>query len=152
MISGEMSLQGLASRLLAVDDPPGDWTLAARPATPPAMAPATSSAGIMRLRPVALLDLTILDLLRCSLLVTKGLGTPGSTDILCWETVLELMMLGRLVGPDLFIAAATMASVSSTEIENFGTDSLCFLCLRCSCGLTSSLSVWEDSGVDSEVG
>lgn len=123
---GDMSLQGLASLLLAVLDPPGDWT--AMPAIPPAMAPATSSAGIMRLRPVALLDLTILDL-TLSQLVTSGEGTPGSTDIL--PCVVEWTRLGRLAGPDLLRVAAIIASVSSAEMENFGRESRC-LRLRCS--------------------
>ena len=122
LMSGEMSLQGLALRLLAVLLPPGDWT--AMPATPPAIAPAMSSVGIMRLRPVALLDLTILDL-TLSQLVTRGLGTPGSHDILdCWAEDECAMRLGRLAGLDLF-NAATMASVSSAEMENLGRESLC---------------------------
>jgi hypothetical protein len=126
LMRGDISLQGLASLLLAVLEPPGDCTLVARPATPPEIAPATSSAGIIRLSPVALLDLTILDF-PLSLPVTNGLGTSGSTETFWCKEILDGTKLGKLAGPDFSIAAATSASVSSTDIENFGKDSLCFL-------------------------
>lgn len=120
-IRGEMSLHGEASLLEAVLDPPGlcmDWIKFLLTELFPAPSWGSSvGRGIMRLSPLALLDLTILDF---SFLI-KGLGISGSTDIL------GLTRLGREAGPDMFRSHRPLianASASSREILNLGSCSL----------------------------
>jgi len=121
LIRGEMSLQGEASLLEAVLDPPGlcmDWIKFLLTELFPAPSWGSSlGRGIMRLSPLALLDLTILDFS----FLTRGLGISGSTDNL------GLIRLGREAGPDMFRSHRPLiakASASSSEMLNLGSCSL----------------------------
>ena len=143
-MSGEMSRQGDASLLLAVLDPPGDWTLLILGLTPPPTAP-SCSVGMIRLNPLVLLLFTMGRLFSD---LTNGLGISGSTDNLG----LGFNRQGREVGPESLKLRTEKASASSKEMENLGNGSrpCCCFRLRASCGLISSLSVWDDSVTETE--
>jgi len=121
LINGEMSLQGDASLLEAVLDPPGlcmDWIrFLLTELFPEPSCCSSVGRGIIRLSPLALLDFTILDFS----FLTRGLGISGSTDSL------GLTRLGREAGPDMFRSHKPLiakASASSSEILNLGSCSL----------------------------
>ena len=152
--------QGEASRELAVLDPPGLWTEIGL----------SSGLGIIKLKPVADEDLTILaeldddsgDICILGLAppwwstfleqMTKGLGVLGSTE--------TLGVTGRLLGPSKLrcprdeVLWRWVGRESSMEIENFGKTSLaawkpCSFCRRLNKGeewLLLSLPFPSESG------